>query len=251
MIEVFILSVIQGVTEFLPISSSSHLIIASKYLDFSIKSLSQDVSLHIGSFIAVIIYFKKELLEFLTNISLFLKILFASLPVIFCGIILVTFELSELFRNIHIIAWTTIIFAILLFIADKFKVEKNLNDLNFKESFFIGIFQVLSLIPGVSRSGITITAARLLKFNRVDSARISFLISIPTLSAVTIYGFYKILSSNESVISNLNILSITMSCIFSYTTIKFFLKYLRDFSLNIFIIYRVLVGLILIYLLYS
>ena len=127
MIEALILSIVQGITEFLPISSSSHLLLASEYLNLSIKSLSQDISLHIGSFIAVLIYFKEEMKKFIENKILFLKIIIASLPVILSGIFLTIFELSEIFRNIYIIAWTTVAFAILLFIADKFEEEKCLN----------------------------------------------------------------------------------------------------------------------------
>ena len=224
MIEALILSIVQGVTEFLPISSSSHLLLASEYLNLSIKSLSQDISLHIGSFIAVLIYFKEEMKKFLENKILFLKIIIASLPVILSGIFLTIFELSEIFRNINIIAWTTVVFAILLFIADKFEEDKCLNNLSYRSSLIIGFFQILSLIPGVSRSGITITAARFLSFNRVDSAKISFLLSIPTLGAVSFYGFYKIVNSNDSIIFNINIASILMSCFFSYITIRFFLK---------------------------
>jgi|TARA_B110001452_G_scaffold40145_1_gene30761 undecaprenyl-diphosphatase len=251
MIEALILSIVQGITEFLPISSSSHLLLASEYLNLSIKSLSQDISLHIGSFIAVLIYFKEEMKKFIENKILFLKIIIASLPVILSGIFLTIFELSEIFRNIYIIAWTTVAFAILLFIADKFEEEKCLNNLSYKSSLIIGFFQILSLIPGVSRSGITITAARFLSFNRVDSAKISFLLSIPTLGAVTFYGFYKIVNSNDATIFNINIASIVMSCFFSYITIRFFLKYIQNFNLNIFIIYRIAIGLILFYLLYS
>lgn len=250
MIEALILSIVQGVTEFLPISSSSHLLLASEYLNLSIKSLSQDISLHIGSFIAVLIYFKEEMKNFFENKILFLKIIIASLPVILSGIFLTIFELSEIFRNINIIAWTTVVFAILLFIADKFEEDKCLNNLSYKSSLIIGFFQILSLIPGVSRSGITITAARFLSFNRVDSAKISFLLSIPTLGAVSFYGFYKIVNSNDSIIFNINIASILMSCFFSYITIRFFLKYIKNFNLNIFIIYRIAIGLILFYLLY-
>ena len=250
MIEALILSIVQGVTEFLPISSSSHLLLASEYLNLSIKSLSQDISLHIGSFIAVLIYFKEEMKKFLENKILFLKIIIASLPVILSGIFLTIFELSEIFRNINIIAWTTVVFAILLFIADKFEEDKCLNNLSYRSSLIIGFFQILSLIPGVSRSGITITAARFLSFNRVDSAKISFLLSIPTLGAVSFYGFYKIVNSNDSIIFNINIASILMSCFFSYITIRFFLKYIKNFNLNIFIIYRIAIGLILFYLLY-
>ena len=120
MIEIFILSLIQGIAEFLPISSSSHLIIASDYLDLE-KSLSIDVSLHLGSFLAVIVYFYKDVLNFYKDRILFFKIIISSIPVMLVGLILVETNFVEKIRNIETIAWTTLIFGILLFISDKFK----------------------------------------------------------------------------------------------------------------------------------
>ena len=114
MIEIFILSLIQGITEFLPISSSSHLIIFSNYLNFQSQSLTIDVSLHIGSFIAVITYFHKDIINFIKNKDLFLKIIVSSIPVMFIGFLLVHLNLLEKFRNIEIIGWTTLIFGVLL-----------------------------------------------------------------------------------------------------------------------------------------
>ena len=127
MIEIIILSLIQGITEFLPVSSSSHLILTSKYLNFNNQSLSIDVSLHIGSFFAVLFYFKKDIISFVDNKIIFFKILISSIPVIIFGIFLVETGLIEKLRNIKIIAFTTIIFGILLYISDKFKLEKSIN----------------------------------------------------------------------------------------------------------------------------
>ena len=160
-------------------------------------------------------------------------------------------NLIEKIRSIEIIGWTTFVFGILLYISDKFKLYKNIeNNFNYKSALFIGLFQVLSLIPGVSRSGITITAARLLNFKRYDALKISFLLSIPTLAAVSIFGL-KNLISNESInLSTLNIISIILSFLFSFITIKFFLKYVQKFNMNIFVIYRLILGLTLIYFSY-
>ena len=246
MIEIFLLSLIQGITEFLPISSSSHLIIFSNYMGFNEKSLSIDVSLHIGSFIAVITYFYKDIVNFINNKEVFLKILIASFPVMIVGFFLVQTNLIEQIRSIKIIGWTTLIFGILLYLSDKYKLEKNINNhLDYKSAIFIGFFQILSLIPGVSRSGITITAARFLNFKRFDSAKISFLLSIPTLGAVSIFGLKNVINSPDIHFSILNVISIFLSFIFSLITIKFFLKYIKNFSLNIFIIYRIFLGSIL------
>ena len=250
MIEILILSLIQGVTEFLPISSSSHLIITSEYLKLE-KNLSIDVSLHIGSFLAVLVYFYKDVFNFYANKILFIKIIISSVPVMLTGVILVETNFIEKLRNIETIAWTTLVFGILLFISDKFKINKNIKkDFNLKSAVFIGIFQILALIPGVSRSGIAITAARFLKFDRVDSAKISFLISIPILGAVSIFGLKNIFFSESYFVAKLNFFAIVFAFFFSLITIKYFLKYLNKFSLNIFAYYRFILGIILILLAY-
>ena len=245
-IEVFFLSLVQGVTEFLPISSSSHLILLSKYFNFENQGLSIDVSLHIGSFIAVIFYFYKDILNFFDNKILFSKILFSSLPVMIIGFFLVNTEIIEKIRNLETIAWTTFIFGILLYISDKFKLEKNIkSNFSFKSAIFIGILQILSLVPGVSRSGIAITAARFLKFERIDSAKISFLLSIPILGAVSIFGIKNILFSESYNFTKINLIAILFSFFFSFLTIKYFLKFIKKFTLNIFVYYRILLGIIL------
>ena len=118
-------------------------------------------------------------------------------------------------------------------------------DFKYSSALFIGLFQVLSLVPGVSRSGITITAARFLKFNREDSAKISFLISIPTLGVASLYGLKNLITNGNFEISTLNFLSIILSFIFSYLTIKFFLQFLKKFSLLSFVIYRIILGVII------
>tara|TARA_B100000530_G_C15799935_1_gene425117 strand:+ start:20 stop:778 length:759 start_codon:yes stop_codon:yes gene_type:complete len=246
MFEIFILSIIQGVTEFLPISSSSHLIIVSDFVNFREQNLQLDVCLHIGSFLAVVTYFYRDLVNFVKNKDLFLKIFISSIPVMIVGYFLVKLELIHVLRNIKIIGWTTIIFGVLLFISDKSKINQNL-DKNFslKSAIFIGVFQILSLIPGVSRSGISITAARMLNFNRFDSAKISFLLSIPTLAAVSFFGIRNLFITDNFYFTKINILSIFLSFIFSYVTIKFFLKYIQKFSLDVFVVYRILLGIIL------
>ena len=246
MIEVLILSLIQGVTEFLPISSSSHLILFSKLTNFQNQSLSLDVSLHIGSFLAVITFFYKDLIEFVKNKDLFIKILISSLPVMMLGFLLIQTDLISELRNIKVIGWMTLLFGVLLYISDKFNMHKNIeSDFTYKSALMIGFFQMISLVPGVSRSGITITAARLLKFNRYDAAKISFLLSIPTLAVVSIYGIKNIVSAENMNISFLNLFSILLSFVFSLITIKYFLQYIKSFSLDIFVIYRVILGIVI------
>ena len=246
MIEIFILSFIQGVTEFIPVSSSSHLILMSDLLDFENQSLSIDVSLHIGSLFAVLVYFYRDIISFVKNKTLFFKIFISSLPVMIVGFLLVETGLINLIRNIKIIAWTTLIFGFLLYLSDKFKLEKNFEkNFSYKSAVFIGLFQILSLVPGVSRSGIAITAARLLNFKRVDAAKISFLLSIPILSAVSFFGLKNLILSENVYFAKVNLISIFLSFIFSLITIKYFLRYIVKFNLNVFVYYRIFLALVL------
>lgn len=251
MIETLILSVVQGVTEFIPVSSSSHLFLFSDFLNFQSKSLSIDVSLHIGSFIAIITYFYKDIINFVKNKDLFIKIIISSIPVMVIGFILIQTNLIENLRNIKLIAWTTFLFGFLLYFSDKYNVNKTIeNNFNIKSAIIIGMFQIISLIPGVSRSGITITAARLLNFKRVDATKISFLLSIPTLGAVSVFGVKNILTNSDISFSILNVAAIFLSFLFSYLTIKYFLDFVKKFNLTVFVIYRVILGLVLLALAY-
>ena len=201
-IEILILSAVQGISEFLPISSSAHLIVVSNLYDLKTSSLLIDISLHLGSLFAIILFFKKDLFDLQNNQKLLSLIIIGSIPLIIFGYILHTTELVHLLRNIKIIAWTTLFFGIILYFADQRKVDQNIStNLNIKSILFIGIFQILALIPGVSRAGITMTAARFLKFNRVDSGKISFLLSIPALAGASFLGLKDL--SNQSIEINL------------------------------------------------
>ena len=251
MIEILILSLVQGITEFLPISSSSHLILISDFLDFKNQNLSIDVSLHIGSFIAVLLYFYKDILNFFDNKILFFRIFISSIPLMIIGFFLVETGFVEKIRNLKIIAWTTVIFGFLLFLSDKFKLEKNIEkNFTMKSAIFIGLFQVLSLIPGVSRSGIAITASRFLNFKRVDAAKISFLLSIPILGAVSLFGLKNLIFSENSYFTVSNLIAIFFSFLTSLVTIKYFLIYIKKFNLNIFVYYRIFLGLLLLAIAY-
>ena len=249
-IEILILSAVQGISEFLPISSSAHLILVSNFYDFKTGSLLIDISLHLGSLFAIIFYFRKDLLNLKSNKKLLLLIVIGSIPLIIFGYILHSTELIYLLRNIKIIAFTTLFFGIILFFADQQKFNKNIsNDLDVRSIIFIGLFQILALIPGVSRAGITLTAARFLKFNRVDSTKIAFFLSIPALTGASFLGLKDVV--NQSIeINYLIIISVILSFLFSYITVKFFLNYINKFSFNVFVIYRIFVALILFLIIY-
>lgn len=249
-IEILILSAVQGISEFLPISSSAHLILVSNFYDFKTSSLLVDISLHLGSLFAIIFYFKKDLFNLRHNQKLLILILIGSIPLIIFGYILHTTELIHLLRNINVIAWTTLFFGIILFFADQRKTEQRISkDLDIKSILFIGLFQIMALIPGVSRAGITITAARFLKFKRTDATKIAFLLSIPALSGASFLGIKDAFEQSIE-ISYLLFLSAVLSFGFSFMTVKYFLKYINNFSFNIFVIYRIIVALILFFIIY-
>ena len=250
-IEIVILSLIQGVSEFLPISSSAHLIVVSTLYEFKSNSLIIDVSLHFGSLLAIIFFFRKELINLRNNLKLLSLMFFGSVPLIIVGYILYKTELIYALRDIRIIAWSTLIFGIILYFADKCRFDKKISsNLNLKTILYIGLFQILALIPGVSRAGITITAARFFKFNRFDSSKISFLLAIPALTGASVLGLKDIVNQNFE-FSYLVFIAITLSFLFSYFTVKFFLEYINKFSLNIFVIYRIVVAVILFIIIYN
>tara|TARA_B110001450_G_scaffold221597_1_gene217725 strand:- start:297 stop:1064 length:768 start_codon:yes stop_codon:yes gene_type:complete len=250
-IEILILSLIQGISEFLPISSSAHLIVVSTLYKFNSSSLLIDVSLHLGSLLAIIFFFRKDLFDLKNNQKLLSLIIFGSIPLIIFGYFLYKTDLIYLLRNIKIIAWTTLIFGILLYFADKSKFDKRISsNLNLKTILYIGLLQTLALIPGVSRAGITITAARIFRFNRIDSTKISFLLAIPALFGASVLRLKDIITQGFE-INYLIFIAIILSFLFSYFTVKFFLKYIRKFSLNIFVLYRIIVALILFVIIYN
>ena len=249
-IEVLILSAIQGISEFLPISSSAHLILVSSLYEFKNSSLLIDISLHLGSLFAIIYYFREDLLNVRSNKRLLGLIIIGSIPLIIVGYVLYSTGIIYNLRNIKVIAWTTLVFGIILYIADKNRFDKKISsNLNLQSILFISLFQVLSLVPGVSRAGITITAARILKFNRFDSGKISFLLSIPALAGASFLGLKDVFTQSIE-FNYLVIIAILTSFIFSFVTVKFFLIYINKFSMNAFVIYRIIIALILFSLIY-
>ena len=250
-IEILILAAIQGVFEFLPVSSAAHFVLVSKYYDFTNQSLLIDICLHLGSLIAIIFYFRKDLFHFIKNRNFLIKILIGTIPIIPVGYILYQTGLIQQLRSLEFIGWMSLIFGIFLYVGDRSKVTKKI-DTSFtnRSAIYIGLFQVLALIPGVSRSGITITSGRLLGFSRFDSAKISFFLAIPALTAASFLGIYNIYKVGSDELNFLAIIAVIFSSIFSYITIAFFLKFIHKFSLNIFIIYRIILSLFILAIVY-
>ena len=248
--EIFLLSIIQGVSEFLPISSAAHLILVSNLYELKNQSLLIDISLHLGSLLAILYYFRTDIFDFNKNKNLFFKITIATIPLIITGYLIYITDIIHLFRDIKIIAWATLFFGILIYIADKNKVIKKIeNDFTIVSVLVIGFFQVLALIPGVSRAGITITAGRILGFSRTESTKISFYLSIPALIGASTLGI-KDLLKEEIEYSLFALIGVFLSFLFSLITIKIFFKFVKNFSLNVFIVYRIFLAMVLFYIIY-
>ena len=252
LIKILFLSAVQGISEFIPVSSSGLLVIFENILEIKNNNLLINASMHGGSLAAVVIFFYKDLLGLWKNHLLLINLIIATLPVVVIGGLLKYFNLIEQIMNIAVIGYATIFFGILLFISDKNKQEKKLiSSISNKEALIIGLYQILALIPGTSRSGITITGARFLRFNRIDAAKFSFLLSIPTLSAAFILSSYEIIKINEEEFNLVSLFAFFFSFVFSILTIKYFLIFLKTFSLNIFVIFRICLGVILLTYYYS
>jgi len=244
LIKIIILGIVQGIAEFLPISSNAHLIMVEQLLDYHNHNEILNLVFHLGSLLAIITYFFAELLGLLKKPKMIFNIIAATIPVIIIGYFVHKFRLINYeYFSIKIIAITLIVFGIILFISDKINHSKILyKDLNIKSSLIIGLFQIISLIPGVSRSGITLTAGRFLGYSRFEAAKFSFFLSIPTTAGACFLGVLDLIKTNNSDLNYIAIIAFITSFLSSYLTIKFFLSFISKFNLNIFIYYRIILG---------
>ena len=249
-VQILILSIIQGITEFLPISSQSHLILTSKLLGMSDQGLSFDIALHAGSLLAILIYYRKEVTKIMSisdeGIQYLKLIIIGSIPLPIIGLLFVDI-VSENLRTINTIAFMTIVFALLLYFAER-RNHENKNSfatLSFFTIIFIGFMQTLAIMPGVSRSGIVITAALLLNYSREDSIKIAFLLSIPAIFMATVYQSMQLYEVGNIEILNKHLLGMILSFIFSYITIHLFISTINKISFTPYIVYRIALGLLL------
>jgi undecaprenyl-diphosphatase len=255
-LQILILSIIQGLTEFLPISSSAHLIITSSILGKETQSITVDIFAHGGSLFAVIIYFRVELADALKDYKLsssdsFLnKLLLGSFPILITGFLLRDF-IAENLRTLDIIALSTIFFGILLWVADRGSKEQMPHEsVTFKHAFFIGLAQCLALIPGTSRSAITIICALFLSYSRTIASKFAFMLAIPALGIIFLSEIIA-LGFTPSEINWLDILLVsTFSFLSSYLCIGIFLNLIERIGFAPFVIYRVLLGIFLLFLAY-
>lgn len=248
---IVILSLVQGLTEFLPISSSAHLVLLSEFLGKEDQGIIFDVGVHLGTLLAAIAYFKSDLLIMLRNLGshhlfstenkLALNLIIAVIPVLLLGFFLR--DLVDLhLRNSHIIAYATIFFGVLLYFAQFNTNEGDLDQINFKEAFIIGLFQCLALIPGTSRSGITITAGLFLGLKATTASKFSFLLAIPTIGAIALAEIFSLSYVNFSGASKELFLGLFISFLVAYISIDLFLKLINRIGFTPFVIYRLLLG---------
>tara|TARA_B100001057_G_scaffold109870_1_gene107871 strand:+ start:15386 stop:16162 length:777 start_codon:yes stop_codon:yes gene_type:complete len=255
-LQILILSIIQGLTEFLPISSSAHLIISSSILGHETQSITVDIFAHGGSLFAVIIYFRAELADalkdykFSSSDSFLNKLFLGSFPILIIGFFFREF-ISENLRTLDIIAISTIFFGILLWIADRTTKDQLPNEsVTFKHAFFIGLAQCLALIPGTSRSAITIICALFLSYSRTIASKFAFMLAIPTLGVILLSEVIS-LGFSPLEINWLDVLLVlTFSFLSSYLCIGIFLKLIERIGFTPFVIYRVLLGTFLLFLAY-
>lgn len=256
--QVIILALIQGLTEFLPISSSAHLILPAQLLGWEDQGLSFDVAVNTGSLLAVVMYFRRELLSMFTawtgsivsrkqtqESKLAWWIILATIPAVIIGFSAKGF-IETHFRSIEVIAVTTIVFGLLLWWADKMQRE-GLNEfqVGWKKALVIGIAQAMALIPGTSRSGATITAALMLGLSREAAARFSFLMSVPVSLGAAILVTKDLLSSGQVIDYQALGLGIVVSFIAAYICIHYFLKIISKMGMTPFVIYRLALGAVL------
>tara|TARA_B100000700_G_scaffold100487_2_gene113224 strand:+ start:1937 stop:2740 length:804 start_codon:yes stop_codon:yes gene_type:complete len=262
---IIVLAIIQGLTEFLPISSSAHLILPSQLLGWQDQGLAFDVAVHVGSLLAVMIYFRKEIGDIVVawfksfgsqgasdDSRLGWYILLATIP---AGLAAQVFEdlIEQHLRAAIVIAITTIFFGLVLWWADfKAKETKNIYQLNWKSALLIGVAQAVALIPGTSRSGITMTAGLFLGLNKQSAARFSFLLSVPVIGGMGLIKTVQLATGDTAVDWQALTLGAGLSFVAAYACIFLFLKYIERMGMLPFVIYRLILGIgLLAFLLYS
>ena len=267
LLQIIVLAVVQGITEFLPISSSGHLILVPELTNWPDQGIMMDVSVHVGTLGAVIVYFRNDVgrmaLSFLQLISfkkeynktdrhLMWMIILSTIPIVIFGAAASALGLTDAWRTVEIIGWTSIIFGILLYVVDiKCEIKLDLSKICFGHAMIIGFAQVLAIIPGTSRSGITMTAARSLGFSRTDAARFSILMSIPTILAAAILQVKDLMETGTATIGSDLLLGAALSFAAALIAIAGLLKWLERSSMTPFVIYRVLLGIGLLVFVYA
>ncbi|TQV78422.1 undecaprenyl-diphosphate phosphatase [Denitrobaculum tricleocarpae] len=261
-LQILVLALVQGITEFLPISSSGHLVLVPAVTGWEDQGLIMDVAVHVGTLGAVIAYFWRDLLDLIRGLPkiitdrgdpkarLVAYLALATLPVVLAGLFII--QHADNLRSVEVIGWTTLGFGVALFAADKLgKVTRKIDNMLYRDALVIGIAQALAIIPGTSRSGITMTAARVLGFNRSEAARFSMLLSIPVIVAAgTLLGM-KLRSAGGVEIGAEIILATAFSFVSALLAIWWLMNWLSRANFTLLAAYRVLLGCGLLFWAYS
>jgi undecaprenyl-diphosphatase len=264
LLHIFILALVQGITEFLPVSSSGHLLLTHHVLEGGAANLcweenrTFDVAVHVGTLASVLVYFRRDLWEMAMSLNkphsagfrLMFRVGLASLPVIGAGLALQVMQPSFLCL-VQTVAWTTLIFGALLWIADRKSDARTLESLKWTDALIIGCAQVLSLVPGTSRSGITMTAGRFLGFKRTEAARFALLMSIVASSGAGAVSAHELMQEGNAALGLDALLAVVLSFLAGIGAIAFMMRWLQRSSFTVFAVYRVALGLILLGLIYS
>ncbi len=249
-----VLALFQGITEFLPISSSGHLVLVPALTGWADQGLIIDVAVHVGTLVAVVLYFWRDVLGMVRGVLNLLRgrvdsnarmaglIILATLPVIGAGYVLNRYGVDAL-RSVTVIAWATLGFGIVLYVTDKMGMTlRRMEHLGVSDAVIIGLAQVLALIPGTSRSGITMSAARLLGIERTDAARFSMLLSIPTIvGAGTLKGLELYQSGNAQLTTDA-ILAAALACVSALLAVFLLMAWLKRSDFTPFVVYRIILG---------
>jgi undecaprenyl-diphosphatase len=260
---ILILALVQGITEFLPISSSGHLILTSQILGWPDQGLMIDVAVHMGTLLAVVLYFWRDIWDMTLGALFLLRgrmtpggklallVIVATIPVIIVGFLGKDYVETQ-FRSAELIAWSTLGFGIVLWIADKVGMTVHrMEHLNWGNAIFIGLMQVLALIPGTSRSGITMTAARFLGMERADAARFSMLLSIPTILGAGVLGGLDLYKTGDLALRHDAIIAAALSFVTAVIAIWGLMRWLRNAGFGPFVLYRIVLAAGLLYWVYA
>ncbi|QUL37105.1 undecaprenyl-diphosphate phosphatase [Erythrobacter sp. JK5] len=259
-LQLLIIAVVQGITEFLPISSSGHLILIPFLTDFPDQGPMIDVAVHVGSLLAIIIYFWRDALGlakggFATiglgddplQRRLFLWVLVGTIPAVALGLFLKLGGFLEGFRSTDLVATNLIVYGVLLGLADRFgRQEKSFEDVTLRDAILVGLAQALALIPGTSRSGSTMTAARALGYKRVEAARFSFLLAIPAVAGAGLLAVLDLAEASVQMQADALIAGV-MTFVAAFLTMAFLMNFLKRASMLVFVAYRIAMGCALLY----
>ncbi|MGB0496801.1 MAG: undecaprenyl-diphosphate phosphatase [Rubricella sp.] len=265
LLDLLFLALLQGLTEFLPISSSAHLELFHVIAGEGAEDLTLDVAVHVGSLFAVILYFRTDVARAIRGLGQLLRgrirtadaflalcLVIATVPVVIAGAILSFLDLTEMLRSLAVMGWAMILFGVLLWIVDRrAPQEKHAEGWLLKDALQMGLWQVLALIPGTSRAGITITAARLLGYERHDAARLAMLMSIPTIIASgTLLGLDAAGNADWELL-RLSAIAAVMAFGAAYAALALMMRLIASVSFTPYIIYRIVLGVILLVIAYG